>query len=299
MKKLIITLSLIILLLASYIVYLQYQLHGMNGQLDKRLREGTRQPLSLELINPELNRLAANINNSLKAEETLRLNGIREEKKFKELIANISHDLRTPLTAIKGYQQLMEKGDLSEDQQNKLHIAQKHADVLGSLIQHFFEYSFLLNDESEPLIEGFNLTNLVTECLADSVSLFEENDLRVCFAQTPGVFALGDKGMTTRILQNLIHNCIAHSAGDITVAIRAEDFAVISFKNSVKSPAEIDVRQLFDRFYAADKARGKTTGLGLSIVKSLAEKMKGHTKADLKNGVLEIRVELPLYKNLI
>lgn len=110
-----IVLGTIVLILALYIAYLQYQLHSMNHQLNKRLREKTRQQLSLELINPELNRLAANMNKSLKAEETLRLNGIREEKRFKELIANISHDLRTPLTDIKGYQQLIEKGELSDD----------------------------------------------------------------------------------------------------------------------------------------------------------------------------------------
>jgi len=298
-KGLTIALSLLIFLvglLAVYIGILQYQLHSMNRQLDKRLREKTRQPLSLELINPELNRLAANMNKSLKAEEILRLNGIREEKQFKEMIANISHDLRTPLTAIKGYQQLMEKGELNEDQRLKLHIAQKHADELGTLIQHFFEYSYLLNAESEPTIEGFNLTNLVAECLAESVAVFEENNLSICFKEGPPVFAFGDKEMTTRIVQNLIRNCTAHSVGDVRVGISAEEIAVISFKNPVANPQEIDVKQLFNRFYTADKARGKTTGLGLSIVKSLAEKMNGHTKADLQENKLEIRVELPLWE---
>lgn len=283
-------------LLAVDIGILQYQLHSMNRQLDKRLREKTRQPLSLELINPELSRLAANMNKSLKAEETLRLNGIREEKQFKEMIANISHDLRTPLTAIKGYQQLMEKGELNEDQRQKLHIAQKHADELGYLIQHFFEYSYLLNAESEPAFEGFNLTNLVAECLAESVAVFEEQHLSVCFEEGPSVFAFGDQEMTTRIVQNLIRNGTAHSVGDVSVGISAEEFAVISFKNPVANPQEIDVQQLFNRFYTADKARGKTTGLGLAIVKSLTEKMHGHTKANLQENNLEIRVELPLWE---
>ncbi|WP_311135681.1 HAMP domain-containing sensor histidine kinase [Acetobacterium tundrae] len=299
MKGLTIALSLLIFLvglLAVYIGILQYQLHSMNSQLDKRLREKTRQPLSLELINPELNCLAANMNKSLKAEETLRLSGIREEKQFKEMIANISHDLRTPLTAIKGYQQLMEKEELTEDQQAKLHIAQKHADELGNLIQHFFEYSYLLNAESEPTIEGFNLTNLVAECLAESVAVFEENNLSVCFKEGPSVFAFGDQEMTTRIVKNLIRNCIAHSLGNVRVEILAEEHAVISFKNPVMNPQEIDVKRLFDRFYTADKARGKTTGLGLSIVKSLVEKMNGHTKANLQEYELEIRVELPLWE---
>lgn len=282
--------------LALYLIYLQYQLHRLNRQLHKRLVEKTRQPLSLELINPELSRLAANMNKSLKAEETLRLNGIREEKQFKEMIANISHDLRTPLTAIKGYQQLMEKGELNEDQRQKLHIAQKHADELGNLIQHFFEYSYLLNTESKPVLEGFNLSNLVAECLAESVAVFEEQHLSICFEEGPSIFAFGDQEMTARIVQNLIRNGTAHSVGAVSVKISAEEFAVISFKNPVANPQEIDVKQLFNRFYTADKARGKTTGLGLAIVKSLAEKMHGHTEAILQKNDLEIRVELPLWE---
>lgn len=282
--------------LVLYLIYLQYQLHRLNRQLHKRLVEKTRQPLSLELINPELSRLAANMNKSLKAEETLLLNGIREEKQFKEMIANISHDLRTPLTAIKGYQQLMEKGELNEDQRQKLHIAQKHADELGNLIQHFFEYSYFLNTESKPVLEGFNLSNLVAECLAESVAVFEEQHLSICFEEGPSVFAFGDQEMTARIVQNLIRNGTAHSVGAVSVKISAEEFAVISFKNPVANPQEIDVKQLFNRFYTADKARGKTTGLGLAIVKSLAEKMQGHTEANLQKNDLEIRVELPLWE---
>ena len=293
-KPLTIMLGIILLFLALYTGYVQYQLHSMNSQLAKRLAENTRQPLTLELINPELNRLAANINKSLKTEETLRLNGIRDEKQFKELIANISHDLRTPLTAIKGYQQLMENGELSEDQRRKLSIAQKHVGELGSLIEHFYEYSYLLNREFKPTIEPLNLTQLVAECLASSVAVFEANNLSVFLEEAPAVFILGDKEMIIRIVQNLIRNCIAHSKGNIRVKIRAEDQGVIAFQNPVKNPGEIDVNRLFDRFYTADKARGKTTGIGLSIVKHLAEEMNGHTKAVLTDNLLEIRIQLPL-----
>lgn len=86
---------------------------------------------------------------AVKAEETLRLNGIREERRFKEWITNISHDLRTPFTAIKGYQQLMEKGTLLDEQRQKLKVAQKSTNKLGDLIDHFFEYSCLINASPE------------------------------------------------------------------------------------------------------------------------------------------------------
>jgi len=287
-------LIIIVCLLAFYIALLQWQLRSINRQLGKRLTGDTRQPVSLELINRALNQLAANINKCLKAEETLRLDSVREEKKFKELIANISHDLRTPLTAIKGYQQLMEKGELTTDQREKLYIARKYAEELRRLIEHFFEFSYLVNAELKINIERINLTNLVTECLASFVPSFEERGLTVQLAETPLVFALADQEMTVRIVQNLIRNCIAHSAGDVVVGLSTSNNAVILFENQVNNDAEIDVKRIFDRFYTGDRARSKNTGLGLSIVKLLAEQMGGAVAAEFQGNKIIIKVELPL-----
>lgn len=269
-------------------------MRNINRQLNKRLTERTRQPIRLELLNKELNTLAININKCLKTEENLRLKGVREEKNFKELIANISHDLRTPLTAIKGYQQLMERGDLNDDQRKKLQTAQKHADQLERLIEHFFEYSYLLNAEPELYIERINLTNLVVECLAASVTTLEDNNLAVHLEETPPLFVLADKEMITRIIQNLIRNCVQHSHGDIEVRLLATDKAVLLFKNKIKDASVMDIKRLFDRFYTGDKSRSNSSGLGLSIVRLLAEQMGGSAGASLQDGFLEIRVELPL-----
>ena len=101
-------LSIFLLILIIYILLIVKQLKSINTQLDKRLCENTRQPLNIELFNKTLNKLTSNINRCLKLEEQRRLDSINEQKQFKELISNISHDLRTPLTSIKGYQQLLE-----------------------------------------------------------------------------------------------------------------------------------------------------------------------------------------------
>ena len=289
-------LSLLIILLVVYTSLLQLQLRSINRQLTKRLKEHTRQPISLELMNKELSALAVNINKCLKTEENLRLDGIREEKRFKELVANISHDLRTPLTAIKGYQQLMEKEMLSPGQQQKLQTAQKHTDELGRLIEQFFQYSYLENADLVLKREKINLSNLAAECLAESIATFEEKNLEVHFHESFPVLVLADKEMTIRVIQNLIGNCIQHSHSEVEVQVFITEKAVLSFRNLVKNPCEIDVKQLFDRFYTTDKARSKNTGLGLSIVKLLVEQMGGSTGASLEDGLLDIRVELPLWE---
>lgn len=292
-------LIILVILLGAYIIFFQLQLNNINKQLMERLNENTHQVLTVELLSKRINDLVVNINKTLKAEENLRLESIREEKHFKEMIANISHDLRTPLTAIKGYQQLMGKGELTTGQREKLQIAERHADELGKLIEHFFEYTYLLNAEASLQIEHINLTNVVTECLAEAIVVLEEKNIAVNFIEPPAIFVLADREMTVRILHNLIRNVLEHSKGDVEVQIRVETNAIIVFRNPVRNAIEIDVERIFDRFYTANKARSKSTGLGLSIVKLLAEQMGGSTSAALINGYLEISVELPIKDKVI
>ena len=291
-------LSMVVLLLTLYIISLQLQLKNINKQLIKRLEEDTHQSISLELINKELNTLVSNINRCLREDETHRVDLIRKEKYFKDMIANISHDLRTPLTAIKGYQQLIGKGTLSKEQLQKLQIAQKHADELGRLIENFFEYSYLVNTEPIFKMEKINVTNLMSECLVESINLFEENNLEVQFDEKYPIFIFADKEMTVRIIRNLIKNCIQHSASNIQVKILSGKTVSISFKNLIKNTSGIDVKRLFDRFYSVAEARGKSTGLGLAIVKLLAEQMGGSVEAFLQDKMLEIRVNLPVLEEL-
>lgn len=289
--------TILIIVLFIYIVLIQLQLRNINYQLEKRLTEHTRQPVSIELINKDLNKLTVNINKHFKAEDTLRLKIIREDKKFRELIANISHDLRTPLTAIKGYQQLMKKGKLSDEQIKKLEIAEKHTEELESLIEYFFEYSYLSNVKTEVNLERMNLNNLVAECLVAFIPHLEENNMAVQFEETSPIFVLADKKLVKRIIQNLIRNCIQYSEGDFEVRLLMEERAIISFKNPVNNASKIDEERLFDRFYTGDKARSKSTGLGLAIVKILTELMGGKVEEVVQDNSLDIRISLLLNKN--
>lgn len=297
MKIVVFILVIFIILLVAYIYFLQTQLNNINQQLVKRLSKKTKQPISLLLINRELDKLAANINKCLKAEELLRLESIRNEKQFRELITNISHDLRTPLTALKGYQQLMEKGGLTDGQREKLLTARKHANQLGDMIERFFEYAYLISTEQELTIERINLTSLMAECIVEFIPVFEEKNMVIHLEEKPHVFVQADKKMLVRIIQNLIRNCAAYADGNIIVDILTDQNAVILFRNPIKHSLDIDTARLFDRYYAADNRGGKSTGLGLSIVKLLAEQQGGSASASIQDGFFEIKIELPLYVN--
>ena len=236
-------------------------------------------------------------------EQQIRLDNMRDEKHFKEMIANISHDLRTPLTAIKGYLYLLSQSELTTEQCHKLSIAQKHANDLGNLIDSFFDYSYMLSTELLPNMQKINLTNIVAECLADFVTAFEERGITVVYQQELPVYAYADPQMTVRILQNLLRNCKAYSVGDITVTLcniqsPKGHMTQIAISNAVNTNSRLDTERMFDRFYTGDKSRSSTTtGLGLSIVKHLVDINNGSASARMKENILTLEIALPEFRD--
>ena len=294
----VVLLSISVLILFLYIIFILKQLKSISKQLDKRLIENTRQPLNIELFNKTITNLSKNINRCLKLEEKRRLESINDQKQFKELISNISHDLRTPLTSIKGYQQLLEKIPLDKHQVQLLKTSQKSTDELGLLIENFFEYSYLVTAKTEPNLEKININNLIVECVLSYIAIFEEKNLNVNIKETPPVFVLGDKNMLIRIIENLLNNCAKHSLGDIDIKIEFLQNAKITFTNPINQDTNINVDKLFHRFYTSDSTRNKSTGLGLSIVEFLVKQMDGNVGAYLNktDHTLSIFFEIPLFK---
>ena len=294
----IVLLSISVLILFLYIIFILKQLKSINKQLDKRLIENTRQPLNIELFNKTITNLSKNINRCLKLEEKRRLESINDQKQFKELISNISHDLRTPLTSIKGYQQLLEKTPLDKHQVQLLKTSQKSTDELGLLIENFFEYSYLVTAKTEPNLKKININNLIVECVLSYIAILEEKNLNVNIKETPPVFVLGDKNMLIRIIENLLNNCAKHSLGDIDIKIEFLQNAKITFTNPINQDTNINVDKLFHRFYTSDSTRNKSTGLGLSIVEFLVKQMDGNVGAYLNktDHTLSIFFEIPLFK---
>lgn len=274
-------------ILLIYIWILHSQIHHMNEILNERLEKDTRQIIHLQLMNKDLNQLATSVNRCLKAEELLRLKVVEEEENFKQMIANISHDLRTPLTVIKGYLQLVVKEEQDEKQKERLQIVRKHSDELGELIEHFFEYTYLLDSKPEVQYESIGLGKLVIEEVVSMVPVLEEKNLKVEVEEkNPIIWA--DREMTKRITQNLIKNCAIHAKDTIRIRYSEGETCTLHVINGVGEEL-LDPERLFDRFYVGNHAR-KSTGLGLAIVRLLAEAMGGSVMASMQEGMLDIGV---------
>ncbi|KON13301.1 histidine kinase [Clostridium botulinum] len=298
MILLVIFLVIIIIISFLYIVNLQRQMKNINKQIEIRIKEKSRQALNLELFDRNLNLLVANINKIFMVEENLRVEAIGHEEKLKDMIANISHDLRTPLTAVKGYIQLLYKTIINSREKEMTSIVLNHINELEQLINNFFELSYLEISKPDVKLKKINLTNMVSNSIVDYIYHFEEKNLQVEFKVENPIYVYGDEEKTKRIIQNLIKNCLSHSSGNVIVDIFNKDKSVIlSFKNPILDTNEIYVENLFDKFYIAEKSQSRSTGLGLSIVKLLTEQMNGEVNAFLNENNLDIQIELNRYIN--
>lgn len=277
-----------------YIIALRRQIRSVNNQLENRRKEQSSQVVHIDLLDGELNALSSNINDALESEKRLRIRVQENERHFRELIANVSHDMRTPLTAVKGYLQMLERVPYDSDDRESYDMAVKHVNVMQQRVEQFFEYSYYVSRDDAPELSPINLTNEIVESILEFFPLYEERGRKIVFDREKPAIISADKSMLRRILQNLLNNSLRHSVGDTFVSIRDDNTLVVG--NKIRNPAEIDVTKLFDRFYTADKARTTSTGLGLSIVRLLADKMNAEVSANIKGSFLEISVKFAAAK---
>lgn len=276
---------------ADVFLWLRYQglkrgIKGLSCQLQDKMTDDTNTLITVRGGSEDVKQMATLLNRELK---TLREEGHRFKKgdnEVKEAVANISHDLRTPITAMSGYLELLEREEKSETVERYISIINERCTALKSLTEELFDYSVTaskadeltlvpvcLNEELEIAFASFY--GVLTEAgIEPEISMPEEKVIRQL-----------DKGALQRIFGNIINNALKYSDGDLVVRLK-EDGTVI-FANTAKNLTPVDTARLFERFYTVQTARG-STGLGLSIARMLTGKMNGDIHAEYNNGMLEI-----------
>ena len=258
---------------------------------ERCIKEDTNVQISISSGDKTARQLAKAINLQLGELRKIKQQYSNGDRELKEAITNISHDLRTPLTAICGYLDLLEKQELSEDTERYIEQIRNRTEVLKELTEELFRYSVIA---STPALtyEKINLCRILEESLISFEGTMQQADIapEIQMPNVP-VWRILDASAVARIFGNLINNAIRYSDGDLSVRMDAN--GRISFINTAKELSTVEVGKLFDRFYTVDSAR-KTTGLGLSIAKTLVEQMNGSITASYENGKLNITIFFPL-----
>ncbi len=251
-----------------------------------RLETDTNTLILISTRDKEMCRLAEAVNEQLRLLRKQRRQYVSGDKELKEAVTNISHDLRTPLTAIWGYLDLLERQDTSEEVARYLGHIRNRAEALRQLTEELFRYSVILSTTGELLPESCDLRGILEESLLSSYAVLTERGIEpeITMPETP-VICMVDKKAMTRIVGNLISNAIKYSDGDLTVTLT--EAGELTFENTAQGLDEVQVGRLFDRFYTVEAAR-TATGLGLSIAKTLTEQMGGRIRAEYADNRLRI-----------
>ena len=291
---LICSLALAALCLLAYLLVLRHSLREAAEELDEKLRTDTNTLISISSSDRAMQSFVTHINRQLQAlrRERLRLHSGNAE--LTVAVTNISHDLRTPLTALCGYLDLLEQEPQTEAAARYLAVIRERTDAMRALTEELFRYSVLtatadelhtepvcLNDVLEQSLAGFYGT-LSARGITPSVHLPEEKVIRPL-----------DATALRRVFDNILSNAAKYSDGDLAVALAPD--GEVTFSNRASALSRVEAARLFDRFYTVDSARG-STGLGLSIAKLLTEKLHGTISADYENETLRICIAFPTEK---
>lgn len=252
--------------------------------------------LDISLIDKDLERLAGILNQYNIRQRQAVAGVLRNEEYLKESVANISHDLRTPLTVILGHLQLLQKENLESSQAQRVKVIFSKAEKMKELVETFYDLSILEEQQTVPEKEKFNISNMLINLITENaVALEKENILPEINLPDYSIYVYSDKNMVERILQNLLTNAIKYSVGTIKITLMEKENKNIIFtiENPMSDSSEIDCNRLFDRFYTGDKSRHNgSTGLGLAVVKTLVAILGGNIVAKVHANSLIITLEL-------
>ena len=234
--------------------------------------------------------LADSINKQLKILRKEHLQYHQGNTELKNAITNISHDLRTPLTAIAGNLYMIGKTDELSEIREYVGAIEERTEAMKQLTEELFRYSMIVSNESKEDTEEVFVNQVLAESISSFYPVLTEKGItpQIHITDTRIVRNV-NRSELARVFSNLLNNAVKYSNGDLDITL--SDTGEITFANTAKELSTVEVEQLFDRFYTVEVARN-STGLGLSIARTLVERMGGTITADYENGRLAIKITL-------
>lgn len=283
-------LAAVVLALGVKVWLLRRGAKALRLDLSQKLREDTNTLLSLPCRDRELRRLAASLNEELRLLRKERLRYQQGDRELKEAVVNVSHDLRTPLTALSGYVELLKGEALSPAGQRYLAQIEDRAQAMKAMTEELFRYS-LAAEETALTLEPVDLRAAVEEALLSFYGAFQQKGVvpQLSLPQGPVTRQL-DKAALSRVLGNILTNALKYSPGELAVALSPA--GVLTFSNPAPGLDPVSAGRLFHRFYTVESS-AQSTGLGLSIARELTQRLGGTISAQWESGRLQVELTFP------
>jgi signal transduction histidine kinase len=289
-------LSVLILILICILISYKRQVKDICRQLRFLQECDSNMLITTEMKKGHIEELAELLNTLLKERKKERADYQKKERMIADIYTNLSHDIRTPLTSLDGYFQLLEETQEENDRKRYIQIIQERIESLKEMLEELFTYTKLQNGTYELKLEPQNVGQILKETVFSYYDDWAEQGISPQFEITEEpVWIRGNKQALRRTIQNIIRNGLDHGNKEIRIQLsRNEKQMELVFQNKIEPGEQIDISRVFERFYKADKARSKSsTGLGLSIAKGFVQKMHGEIAAEIKEDWFCIKISFP------
>ncbi len=280
---------LVLIIIFLIICYMKIKriLKDITKQLEKKMKE-TNLLITTNTSDNDVNKFVHALNKDLKKLRKLELQYKNGNQELEKIVSNISHDIRTPLTAIKGYVSLLEKEKLTSKERNYLQIIKEKTENIISLTEQLFDYSKCLDTKETLKKERVCINDILENVIVSYYALLKEkNIIPKIEISKQKIYRNIDAIMLMRIFENILSNAIKYTEKDLKISLL--DNGEILFVNQTSSLDKISVQKIFDRYYTVENG-SKNSGVGLSIAKQLVELNDGFIKATYKNKNLIIKI---------
>lgn len=283
-------LAVIIAALTAKIIIMKRSARDIARQFKEKLGEDTNTVITLQTADKDMRLLTSELNDQLKTLRAEHNRYVCGDAELKAAITNISHDLRTPLTAISGYLEVMKKTEKPKQIEKYLDIIEGRTDLMKQLTEELFRYSVILSSDSNTDTEEVDVGRVLEDCIMGCYAALTEKGITPVIELTEEkVIRTVNKSALSRVFNNLLNNAMKYSDGDLYISFSPSGEAV--FSNTASGLTTVQVERLFDRFYTVQAARN-STGLGLSIARTFIEQMNGTISAKLNGDKLIITITL-------
>lgn len=281
-------LGLIIIALCVKIFLMKKSAREISAEFADRLNTDTNTLIGISSRDKDMRSLAAAVNGQLIILRREHLRYTQGDAELKTAITNISHDLRTPLTAICGYLDIIKKEEKPEKISGYLAVIEDRAALMRSLTEELFKYSVIVSENADSELEEVVVNSVLEDSIMGYYAALCEKGIEPSVHITEKrIIRRLNRGDLSRVFSNLIGNALKYSDGDLKISL--DDDGIIRFSNAAASLDGVDVGRLFERFYTVEAARS-STGLGLAIARTLVERMGGTISAEYSDNTLCIRI---------